>query len=84
MTDFLVIFADVVHPIIDPTWTDKEVLIAVGSTVAALIPVVTFVVRYFIGVYRDRALKAENELEKLRNQVFCLSRNWKNAPLGLA
>lgn len=38
-----------VHPMLAnavPTWTDKEVLIAVGSTIAAMIPVVLFIVRF--------------------------------------
>jgi cellulose biosynthesis protein BcsQ len=49
-----------------PTWTDKEVLIALGSTVAALIPVVLFVFRLTFGGMRAKLRKALAEIERLK------------------
>src|SRR5690349_20187209 len=53
-----------------PTWTDKEVLIAVGSVVGTLltvgVPVVLFVIRALIAGAKRRARKAEAECQQLR------------------
>jgi chromosome partitioning protein len=60
---------------IDPAtagWTTKEVLIAVGSTAAVLIPVVWGLVHFLAGQYREHADRAEKRaagLERLVNEL---------------
>jgi len=44
------------------TWTDKEVLIAIGSVLAAVIPVVLFIVRYLTGGQKARIKQLERDL----------------------
>jgi cellulose biosynthesis protein BcsQ len=49
-----------------PTWTDKEVLLAVGGTIGALIPVVLFVLKLARSHAIGRARRAEAELARHR------------------
>jgi cellulose biosynthesis protein BcsQ len=67
----VVIFADAGAPANQaaPNWTDKEVLIAVGSTVAALIPVCLFVIRLATSRERRAARKAEQERDALQKRL---------------
>ncbi len=46
-----------------PNWTDKEILIAVGSTIAALIPVCLFVIRLATNSARRKA-QGRAEIER--------------------
>jgi cellulose biosynthesis protein BcsQ len=52
----------------EPTWTDKEVLVAVGSVLGAMIPVVLFIVRFTTSWARAKAKKVERELANLQSK----------------
>jgi cellulose biosynthesis protein BcsQ len=52
-----------------PTWTDKEVLIVVGYTIAALIPIVLFLLRFTAWGTREKVRKAKLEIEKLNTAL---------------
>jgi cellulose biosynthesis protein BcsQ len=61
----------------EPIWTDKEMLVALGSTLAAMIPVVLFVVRFATSWARGKTrraeaerIKAQNELAKLKGDML--------------
>ncbi len=54
-----------------PTWTDKEMLFALGSTLAALIPVVLFIVRLAISRSREKVRKARQEIDRLKSILDC-------------
>ncbi len=53
----------------DPTWSDKEMLLAVGSTVGAMIPVVLFVVRFATSWARAKTRRAEAEGQKADKEL---------------
>ena len=53
----------------DPTWSDKEMLLAVGSTVGAMIPVVLFVVRFATSWARAKTRRAEAERQKADKEL---------------
>jgi chromosome partitioning protein len=55
-----------------PTWTNKEVLMAVGSTAAALVPVCLFVIKLVVSAYRRALRQAKREIENLRLRVQAL------------
>jgi CRISPR/Cas system CMR subunit Cmr4 (Cas7 group RAMP superfamily) len=61
-----------------PTWTDKEVLIAIGSVVGTLltvgVPVVLFLLRMAVASVKRRAHKAEVESQHLRGEVILLQK----------
>lgn len=59
------LFADVAAP----TWTDKEVIVAIVSAVAAVLPVAATVLHILTRWYRDRAKKAEAALKELKAQA---------------
>lgn len=56
-----------------PTWTDKEVLYAVGTAiaaaVAAVVSIATIVIRSLTASSRERAVKAEAEVARLRRRL---------------
>lgn len=52
-----------------PTWTDKEVLIAVGSVVGALIPVVLFIIQFTMRSARSRIRRLVAEKRILQEQL---------------
>jgi cellulose biosynthesis protein BcsQ len=63
----------------EPIWTDKEMLVAIGSTVVAMIPVVLFLVRLAASRGRSKTkkadverVKAQKELAKLKGDVLVL------------
>jgi hypothetical protein len=49
-----------------PTWTDKEVLIALGSAVGALIPVMLFVIKIVASHLRQKLRVARQEVDRLK------------------
>jgi cellulose biosynthesis protein BcsQ len=57
-----------------PTWTDKEVLVAIGSVVGALIPVILFLIRLATRWSRKRLKKAEAENQRLRMELDALQK----------
>src|SRR4051794_37129555 len=65
-----------------PSWTDKEVLIAIASVVGALIPVVLFVIRFAVRFTRSRLRKVEAERNKLQQKVEDLERSLKTIQDG--
>lgn len=69
-----------------PTWTDKEVLIAVGSVVGTLltvgVPVVLFLVRRAGARSRERVRKGEGEREKLREEIIRLQQELQKITEG--
>jgi chromosome partitioning protein len=52
-----------------PTWTDKEVLYAVGGTLGVMIPVAWGVMQLLTYSARSRAEKAETEQKRLKRQL---------------
>ena len=63
----ITIFADLTQPV--PTWTDKELLAAIGSTIAAAIPVCLFVIRLGTSHARRDAKRAVQEKYALQKRV---------------
>lgn len=59
-----ILFADGI-----PTWTDKEVIVTVGSALAAVIPIVAALLHIMTRWYRDRAKKAEAVAISLKRQL---------------
>src|SRR4051794_18456588 len=57
-----------------PSWTNKEVLIAIGSVVAALIPVILFVIKLTTSLARAKARKATADKAKLQAQLDALQK----------
>jgi cellulose biosynthesis protein BcsQ len=53
----------------EPTWTDKEMLLAVGSAVGAMIPVVLFIVRFATSWARAKTKKADTERQKAEKEL---------------
>jgi cellulose biosynthesis protein BcsQ len=52
-----------------PNWTDKEVLIAVGSVVGAMIPIVLFVIKFCLRAAECRARRLVEENKNLREKL---------------
>ena len=73
MNSFL-LFADVPAA---ATRTDKEVMIAVGSAVAAVIPILAAVIHVMTRWYRDRAKKAEAALGAFTKQMAVGPLRWQ-------
>jgi hypothetical protein len=61
------LFAELTQP--TPTWTDKELLIAVGSTIVAAIPVCLFVIKLAVANARRSARQANQERNVLQKRV---------------
>jgi cellulose biosynthesis protein BcsQ len=71
-----------------PSWTDKEVLFAIGSVIATMltvgVSVVFFLVRLVRSNDRNKTRKAEAECQRLRTTVIKLQQDLQNLTEGAA
>jgi cellulose biosynthesis protein BcsQ len=69
-----------------PTWTDKEVLVAVGSAIGTLftvgVPLVLFLLRQLRAADKLRVRKMDAENQKLRTEVIRLQKDLQDATSG--
>jgi cellulose biosynthesis protein BcsQ len=69
LTAPLALFADGTSADAASTWTNKEVLLAIGAVIGAIIPVVLFIVKAVMGVYRTRIRNLVAERNSLQQQL---------------